>query len=427
MDAVVETTDIVVVGAGPTGLLLAAMVAERGLGVVVLESRGAPDPLPRANGVVGAGVLVLERRGLYRDLVGGDRSVRGWARRAMTGNLGRRPRPAPWFGYAGYRLPLRRLADNPVYALPVPQPRLESVLEADASRQGADVRRESTAVHVEQDDDAVTVHYDRPDGPHRIRAAYLVGCDGAHSRVRAMAGVGFVGTSRHDAVTRHGHVTIPRAALTRAGSLRVPAGTPLSASARSLRPYVTHRTEHGVLTFGAFAGGTHVVSTVEWDPPAEVDQAPMSIGELGTSASRVLGFPLQLDEPHGPGPFQLRRVTNRSSRLAETFRRHRIVLAGDAAHVFSGFGAPAINAAILDVADLAPRLAAAVRGEAPAATLDAYSSGRHAAARRTAAFGNAQEDLLAPGPEIDARRAAFERRLGDVRQLRQIAEGIAGH
>jgi len=79
--------------------------------------------------------------------------------------------------------------------VPAPQAQVEAVLEARARELGADVRRGHELAGLSQDQDAVTVEVRRPQGSYRLRAPYLVGCDGAHSLVRKQAGIGFPGTA----------------------------------------------------------------------------------------------------------------------------------------------------------------------------------------------------------------------------------------
>ncbi|MFJ3404098.1 FAD-dependent monooxygenase [Promicromonospora sp. NPDC090134] len=411
-------TDVVVIGAGPTGLFLAGELAARGVGVTVVERALEPDRLPRANGVVGDAVRLLDERGVYRELAGHDRSLRGLLHRVGTRNLGRHPRPAPVFAYAGFRLPLHRVRDHAVHVLPVPQRTLELTLERYAREQGAVVRRGHELRSSTQHADGVQVEIVTPDGTDRLSAAYLVGCDGAHSTVRKSAGIDLPGVTLDGAVSRIAHVTIPRYELTPGGALRMPGGS-------GLRAFVPHRTARGVLTFGSFGTGLTTISTLEWGGAAPDDDVPMTIGEMRESVARVVGRPVDVEPPRGPGPHQLRRTNSRNARVAATFRAGRVFLAGDAAHVFTGYGAPSLNAGLLDAADLARRVADAVGGAAEAA-LDQYDAVRRAQALRTVEHGAAQEGLLAPGDDVTARRAEFAVRLGDRTFLAALADELAG-
>jgi 2-polyprenyl-6-methoxyphenol hydroxylase-like FAD-dependent oxidoreductase len=415
-----HSTDVVIVGAGPTGLFLASELGARGVAVTVIERSVEPDRLPRANGVVGDAVRLLDERGLYRELAGHDRSLRGTLQRFGTGNLGRHPRPTRTFSYAGFRLPLHRVRnESPVYVLPVPQRRLELALEHHAVEHGVTVRRGRELRSFAQDHKGVTAEAATPAGVERYSAAYLIGCDGAHSMVRKSAGIELPGVTLDGAVARIAHVTIPRGELTLSDALHRPDGP-------ALRPFHPHRLARGVLTFGSFGTGLTTVSTLEWGAPAPDDDVPLTIDEMRESIGRVAGRPVDLRPPHGPGPHQLRRTGGRNARVAAAFRVGRVLLAGDAAHVFTGYGAPSLNAGLLDAADLARRLGTVVRGTVGDEALDAYDTVRRAQALRTVEHSASQERLLAPGDEVTARREEFAAQLEDERFLAALADELAG-
>ncbi|GHJ44594.1 FAD-dependent oxidoreductase [Catellatospora sp. TT07R-123] len=413
-----EHTDVVIVGGGPTGLLLAAELRRGGVGAVVLERRAAPDDLPRANGLVGQVVRVLDQRGLHAALAGHSRGPSGLLRRVGTGNLGR-PRPIRAFGYAGFRLPLHLLPGNPLHVLPVPQRHLEQVFQGEALRLGAELRREHELVSFVADADGVDVEVRGPGGTYRLRAAYLVGCDGAHSAVRKAAGIAFPGLTSRDSVSRDGHAVLAPGTLTRSGALRRPGGEPL-------RPFELHRLPGGVFTFASFRPGVHLVHVTEWDQPDPGEDVPMSLAELRAAVLRVLGHDLPLRAPDGPGPHVLRRLTARNSRVAQPFRSGRVFVAGDAAHVVAGFGGPGLNLALQDAVNLGWKLAAAVRGDAPAGLLDTYDAERAPQALRMLEHVRAQAALIAPGDEVTARRAEFAARLTEPAVLARLAATMAG-
>jgi 2-polyprenyl-6-methoxyphenol hydroxylase-like FAD-dependent oxidoreductase len=122
-------------------------------------------------------------------------------------------------------LDFSHLADPPLRGLHLPQPQLERLLDERARELGVDIRRGHEVVGVSQDDATVTADVRGPDGPYRVAARYLVGCDGAHSRVRDMAGIAFPGTT-YPEVNRLGQVTLPDS-VTRLGNgdLDVPTAT----------------------------------------------------------------------------------------------------------------------------------------------------------------------------------------------------------
>ena len=135
------TVDVVVVGGGPTGLMLGAELALRGVSVVIVERSAQPTTSTRANGLVGQVVRIIDQRGLYRDLsTAGRRDLPALARLGLLPQRSH-PVPAARYQYGGYELALRGLTPNPLYVLPVPQRRLESILERRCRERGVEVRR----------------------------------------------------------------------------------------------------------------------------------------------------------------------------------------------------------------------------------------------------------------------------------------------
>ncbi|GLW53616.1 FAD-dependent monooxygenase [Kitasatospora phosalacinea] len=172
-------TEVIVVGAGPTGLMLACELGLAGVRPLVLERQAERSDTPKAGGLGGQVLELLRHRGLLERFEA-----------ACTG-----PAPAPKFPFGGIHLDLTGLADPPLRALPLPQQRLEELLEQRADELGAEVRRGHRVTGIRQDGTAVTAEVLGPDGPYRVSARYLVGCDGARSQVRERAGIAFPGTA----------------------------------------------------------------------------------------------------------------------------------------------------------------------------------------------------------------------------------------
>ena len=265
--------DVIIVGAGPVGLMLAGELRLAGARPLVLERQPRLRETPRANGLGGQILELLRYRGLL------DRFEA-----ASTD-----PSPARRFPFGGEHLDFSRVADPPLQGLPLPQPRLERLLGERAGELGADIRRGREVVGVSQTDATVTADVRGPDGLYRVRGRYLVGCDGAHSRVRDMAGIPFPGTT-YPEVNRLGQVTLPDSvARLDNGDLDVP-------GLGRVRAGFT-RTDRGVFGFGALTPEILLVSTTE-DEPAEIDDdAPMTLTELQDSIRRVLGANIPLGEP----------------------------------------------------------------------------------------------------------------------------------
>ncbi|MFF1716848.1 FAD-dependent oxidoreductase [Streptomyces sp. NPDC058268] len=385
------TSDVVVVGGGPTGLMLAYELALAGARPIVLEQQTEPRTEPKANGLVGRIVQLLDYRGLLDRFAEGSRHVG----------------PAPSFYFGAVPLNLSALEHNPLHLLVIPQPRLESLLAQSAVALGAEIRRGQRVVALSQDADGVTLETQVPGGNEMLRAAYVVGCDGAHSTVRKQAGIGFPG-STSSLVTRIGHVSLPASLVVPGtGELEVPGGPRLRLG--------WNYTERGKIGLMSFKPGVHVVTAAEDDQVPADANAAMTLGELRSSVHRILGTDLPMSDP-----LWLSR-TVASSRLADRYREGRIMVAGDAAHLFPA-GGSALNTGMLDAVNLGWKLAAQLNGTAPAGLLETYHEERHAVGRQVLAHTKAQAALMAIGEESAVLRDLF----GEVLGLPQALEHIAG-
>jgi 2-polyprenyl-6-methoxyphenol hydroxylase-like FAD-dependent oxidoreductase len=391
--------EVVIAGAGPNGLMLASELRLAGVRPIVLEKLPERSTVPRANGLVGQVVRMLDRRGLYERL---------------SGTPGP-PRPAPGFVFGAMPLPLDRLEENPVYLLQVPQVRIEEVLQERALELGAEIRRGHELTGFVQDEDGVTVSLSGPDGEYQLRAGYLVGADGGHSPTRKLAGIDFPGVTNDSMVSRTGSAAVPPEYV-EDGLLKIP-------GYGVVPPFLHQRTERGLFVWAPFPNRLPAISTGEWDAPPDRE---MTFGELQDSADRVLGVHLPLAEPTGEGVRQLRRVVGGNSRLASSFRSGRVLLVGDAAHVHSAIGGPGLNLGLQDAVNLGWKLAAEVRGWAPPGLLDTYESERRPVGERVVMQTQAQSALIAPGADVTALRKLFGEFLTDPRNVQRIADLISG-
>jgi 2-polyprenyl-6-methoxyphenol hydroxylase-like FAD-dependent oxidoreductase len=395
--------DVVITGAGPNGLMLACELALAGVRPVVLERQPEPGTEPRANGLVGQVVRMLDRRGLHERITGSTEP----------------PRPAPAFMFAAMRLDLTVLADNPLYLLPVPQARLTQVLAERAAELGVQVRHGHELTDLAQDDEAVTATVAGPDGTYQLRARYLVGADGGHSVTRKRSGIDFPGVTRDNTVSRSATATPPTDWIDPlTGALHVPGhGT--------IPPLMHHRTENGIFVYAPFPGRPPAVFTTEYEVPDDT-AAPLTLAEMEESIQRVLGVHVPLTPPAGGVPQMMRRLVGTNTRLAQRYRDRRVLLVGDAAHVHSATGGPGLNLGLQDAINLGWKLAAAVGDDARESLLDTYEAERRPAGQRVIVQTQAQSALNAPGPDITALRELFGELLADPQNVQHIAETMAG-
>jgi 2-polyprenyl-6-methoxyphenol hydroxylase-like FAD-dependent oxidoreductase len=397
----VTGADVVIVGAGPTGLMLAIELCLAGVRPVVLERLTAISPIPKGNGLVGHIVLALDHRGLLDRLRSGA---------TYAG-------PVPRFSFGPLRLEFAGLGASPLHVLAIPQRRLEQCLADRLRELGGEIRRGHELTGLAEDADRVALTVHGPAGHYELRACYAVGCDGAHSAVRKLAGIGFPGVTSEE-VTRIGRVTLPTAMIIPGtGEVEVP-------GAGRLRPAEQVRTTGGTYSLAplatldaAAAPGAYIVSTRE--PAADVSlDDPMTLSELSASVRRVTGADLPMAQPQ----WLTRTVGN--SRQADRYLTGRILLAGDAAHLFGAGGS--LNVGLLDAMNLGWKLAAQVRGTAPGGLLASYHTERHAAGRRHLMQTRVQKALSADGFEGEALRDLFGELLAFPEVVRHLGELIEG-
>lgn len=402
--------DVIICGAGPNGLMLACELALCGVRPLVLDARTEPSAERKANGLVGQVVRALDMRGLYHEF----------------GGLPGPPRPVPGGVFAGMALDYGAVPDNPMYVLPMQQPRLVRLLERRARGLGVAIRWGHEFTELVQHDGRVTVGVRGPDGSYELTTRYLIGADGGHSPVRKNAGIDFPGSTT-EVVVRVADVAIPdelRAANDAVGmfgfgsrSIDIPGLGRLSSG--------HHRFANGVLILLVdVEPGRTLVATMEFGGGPVPDDVPMTLLEFRASLRRVLGTDLPVELLRLPNP--LRRMNGLNSRQADRYRAGNVFLVGDSAHVHSALGGPGLNLGLQDAVNLGWKLAAAVNGRAPADLLDTYHSERHPVGLRVLMQSTAQLALMAPGAEVTGLRGLMGELLARPDNRAYFAHLLAG-
>jgi 2-polyprenyl-6-methoxyphenol hydroxylase-like FAD-dependent oxidoreductase len=327
-------TDVLIVGAGPSGLTLAASLVNKGVATTVVDRQAAGANTSRAAVVNARTLEVLDGLDVSRRLV-----KEGVQAPRFTIRDGRRLLIPVDFSVLPTQYP---------YSLMVPQATTERLLLDRLTELGGAVIRPKTLASVVQDADGVTATFDDGDV---MRARYVVGADGIHSTVREQAGIGFEGGVYQESFTL--------------------ADVRLSGEAPS----------DEVILFWAKAGLT-VVAPLPGDvfrivaPVAEAPEEPSAefiqqlLDERGLGAGRMV-----VTDVIWGSRFRIHH------RVADTYRAGRLLLAGDAAHVHSPAGGQGMNLGIQDGVALADALAA-VLGGAPESVLDEYSAARRPIAQQ---------------------------------------------
>ncbi|MYS19695.1 MULTISPECIES: rifampin monooxygenase [unclassified Streptomyces] len=385
--------DVIVAGGGPTGLMLAGELRLHGLRVVVLDKEPAPTGRAGALGLHARSVEVMDQRGLLERFLA----------------LGRKHTVGGFFAGLGTSWP-EGLDTAHAYVLGIPQAVTERLLAEHAVALGAEIRRGRELVGLSQDEHGVTAELAGAatrdaegvagGGGTRLRARYLVGCDGGRSAVRKLLGVGFPGEpARNETLLGEMEVAVPPRAL--------------AAAVAEVRR--TH------LRFGVIPQADGVFRVIVPAAGVAEDRAvPPTLEEFRRQLRAFAGTDFGVHTPRWLSRF------GDATRLAERYRVGRVLLAGDAAHIHPPTGGQGLNLGVQDAFNLGWKLAAEVRGWAPEGLLDSYHTERHPVAADVLDNTRAQMELMSSEPGPRAVRRLMSELVGFEEVNRRLIEKISG-
>ncbi|HEV7625187.1 MAG TPA: FAD-dependent monooxygenase, partial [Streptomyces sp.] len=350
--------DVIVVGCGPTGLMLAGELRLHGVHALLLEKEAEPTGYVRALGLHVRSVEVMDQRGLLERFLA----------------LGQQFAVGGFFAGITKSWPERLDTAHP-YVLGIPQTVTERLLTEHATEVGVEIRRGCELVGLSQDEDGVTVEL--AEGT-RLRSRYLVGCDGGRSTVRKLLGVGFPGE--------------PSRVETLLGEMEV-TEDPATVAA------IVAEVRKTQLRFGAMPLGEGVYRIiVPAEGVAEDRTVPPTLEEFKQQLRAFAGTDFGAHSPRWLSRF------GDATRLAERYRTGRVLLAGDAAHIHPPTGGQGLNLGVQDAFNLGWKLAAEVAGWAPEGLLDSYHTERHPVAAAVLDHTRAQMQLMSLEPGAQAVR-----------------------
>jgi 2-polyprenyl-6-methoxyphenol hydroxylase-like FAD-dependent oxidoreductase len=342
----IRNTEVLIIGAGPTGLVLAIWLTRLGGRVRIVDKRVEPEATSRAIGVQARTLELYNQIGLADAVV-----ERG--RKALAANLWAAGRNAARFSFGDMGADISPFP----YALVLPQDEHEHLLIEHLAKLGVEVERQTELLSFEETNGCVLAHLKKSDGTlETCEAAYIAGCDGARSMVRETLKIGFAGGT-YDHLFYVADVQASGAAMN--GELHV----------------AVDATEFLVIFPLKQDGRARLIGTVRnnaersHENPTWNDVSKRVIEWMRVNIERVNWFSTY-------------RVHHR---VADHFRKSCAFLLGDAAHIHSPVGGQGMNTGIGDAINLAWKLAAVLRGRADASLLDSYEPERIAFARRLVA------------------------------------------
>lgn len=364
---------VIVVGAGPAGLTLAAELRLGGVDVLVVDKLDEPSGESRGLGFTARTMEMFDQRGLLPRFGEVETSARGH--------------------FGGIPMDYSVLDGAHFGARGLPQTRIEAVLAEWAEELGVQVLRGWEAAGLVEDDDGVDLEIEQGGVRRRLRADYLVGCDGGRSTVR-----------------RAGHFDFPGTDATMEMFLADIGGC-------DIRPRpIGEKKPNGMVMAAPLGDGVDRIIVCPHGTPPKRRTEPIGFDEVAEAWQRITG-----EDISGGTPQWLSSFGNATRQVTE-YRRGRVLLAGDAAHVHLPAGGQGLSISVQDSMNLGWKLAATVRGWAPPGLLDSYHSERHPVGGRVLINTQAQGLLFLSGSEVEPLRTVF----AELMEFPEVGRHLAG-
>jgi 3-(3-hydroxy-phenyl)propionate hydroxylase len=364
---------VVIAGGGPTGLMLAGELALAGVDVAIVERRATQElDGSRAGGLHSRTIEVLDQRGIADRFLSEGRAMQG-------------------VGFSGIPLDISDFPTRYNYVLALRQSHFERILAAWVSELGVPIAREREVTGFAQDDTGVDVELS--DG-QSLRAGYLVGCDGGRSLIRKAAGIEFPGWD--------------------------PSVSSLVAEVEMSEEadWGLHYDDKGTQALGKLEDGKRVRLVVSERPAGQTGEP--TLRDLSQALIAVWGTDYGVHSPTW-----ISRFTD-MTRQAASYRKGRVLLAGDAAHVHYPVGGQGLGVGVQDAVNLGWKLAQVVKGTSPEDLLDTYHAERHPVAARVLHNTMAQTALTRSDARMDALRDTVSELLSMDEPRRRFGAMMSG-
>lgn len=366
-------TDVIIVGAGPTGLMLAGELCLGGADVIIIEKNTDRSWESRGLGFTARATEVLHQRGLVE--------------RLENAEIGRQGH------FGGIPMDYGVLEGSHFGVRGVPQYKIEEMLENWALELGVSLLRGQEVTGLRDTGEGVVAVVDGSDGKSEYSARYLIGCDGGRSTVRHLAGFDFPGSD----ATREMYLA--------------------DVSGCDIRPRpIGERLPGGMIMAASLEKGYDRIIVCENGAPPPDKNREATFRDVADAWQRITGESIHDGQARWVSSF-----TDATRQVTE-YRRGRVLLAGDAAHIHLPAGGQGLSVGVQDAVNLGWKLAAAVSGWAPDGLLDTYHNERHPVGARVLRNTRAQGILNLSGKEVEPMRTV----VAELMTIPVVARHLSG-